>query len=89
MGSIPGQGAKISYALRSKTQNTKQKQYCNKLNKDFKIGPHKKILNETDGLVGWGSRFCPGVTTLQSILRFSPVSSLRMNMFTGQCGVVL
>ena len=34
--SLLPQGAKISYALRSKTQNIKQKQYCNKLNKDFK-----------------------------------------------------
>ena len=35
-GSIPDQGAKISYALCPKNQNMKQKQYCNKFNKDFK-----------------------------------------------------
>ena len=35
-GSIPGWGAKIPHALRPKiNQNIKQKQYCNKFNKDF------------------------------------------------------
>ena len=33
VGSIPGQ---IANALWPKTQNIKQKQYCNKFNKDFK-----------------------------------------------------
>ena len=42
MGSIPGQGAKISHASWPKKQNIKQKQYCNKFNKDFKNDPHKK-----------------------------------------------
>ena len=42
MGSIPGQGAKIPHALRPKSQNIEQKQYCNKFNKDFKNGPHQK-----------------------------------------------
>ena len=41
-GLIPGQGAKIPHALRPKNQNVKQKQYCNKFNKDFKNGPHQK-----------------------------------------------
>ena len=41
-GSIPGWGFQIPNALRSKNQNTEQKQYCNKLNKDFKNGPHQK-----------------------------------------------
>ena len=41
-GSIPGQGAKIPYASWPKAQNIKQKQYCNKLNKDFKNRPHPK-----------------------------------------------
>ena len=35
-GSIPGQGAKIPHALGSKNQNIKQKQYCNKFNKDLR-----------------------------------------------------
>ena len=42
VGLIPDQGAKIPHALRPKHQNIKQKQYCNKFNKDFKNGPHQK-----------------------------------------------
>ena len=47
-GSIPGQGAKIPHASRPKNQNIKEKQYCNKFNKDLKNGPHqkKKILKK-------------------------------------------
>ena len=41
-GSIPGQRARIPHAWGPKNQNIKQKQYCNKLNKDFKNGPHQK-----------------------------------------------
>ena len=40
VGSIPGQGAKIPHVSRPKTQYIKQKQYCNKFNKDLKKGPH-------------------------------------------------
>ena len=51
--SILGRGAKILHALQAKkkkqllkththTHNIKQKQYCNKFNKDFKNGPHGK-----------------------------------------------
>ena len=40
--SIPGQGARIPHALQSKSQNIKQKQCCNKFNKDFENGPHQK-----------------------------------------------
>ena len=47
---IPGRGAKIPYALRPKNQNIKQKQYCNKFNKDFKSGPHQKKKESEDGL---------------------------------------
>ena len=43
-GSIPGKGAKISHASQPKNQNVKQKQYCNKFNKDFKNGPYRKNL---------------------------------------------
>ena len=43
-GSIPIQGAKILHDLWPKNQNIKQKQCCNKLNKDFKNGPHQKNL---------------------------------------------
>ena len=42
VGSIPGQGAKIPHASGPKNQNIKQKQYCNKFNKDFKNGLHQK-----------------------------------------------
>ena len=41
-GLIPGWGAKIPHTSRPKNQNIKQKQYCNKFNKDFKIDPHQK-----------------------------------------------
>ena len=51
-GSIPGQGTKISYASRPKNQNIKQKQYCNKFNKDFKNGPQEKNLKKKKA-------FCP------------------------------
>ena len=43
-GSIPGQGAKILDALTPKNQNTKQKQYCNKFNKDLKVVTLKKMF---------------------------------------------
>ena len=42
VGLTPGQEAKIPHTLRPKTQNIKQKQYCNKVNEDFKNGPHQK-----------------------------------------------
>ena len=42
VGSISGQGAKIPHALWPKNKNIKQKQCCNKFNKDFKNGPHRK-----------------------------------------------
>ena len=43
-GSIPGRGAKVPPASRPKNQNIKQKQYCNKFNKDFKNRRHQKSL---------------------------------------------
>ena len=42
-GSVPGQGPKIPQASWPKKQNMKQKQDCNKFNKDFNNGPHQKI----------------------------------------------
>ena len=45
-GSIPGWGAKIPHASRPKNQNIKQKQYCNKFNKDFENDPHQKNLRK-------------------------------------------
>ena len=45
-GSIPGRGAKIPHASWPKNQNRKQKQYCNKFNKDFKNSAYQKILKK-------------------------------------------
>ena len=42
VGSIPGQGAQSPLAQWLKNQNIKQKQYCNKFNKDFENCPHQK-----------------------------------------------
>ena len=41
-GSILGRGAKVPHAWWPKTQNIKQKHYCNKVNKGFKNGLNKK-----------------------------------------------
>ena len=42
-GSVSGWGAKIPRASwPKKKQNIKQKQYCNKFNKDFKNGPQQR-----------------------------------------------
>ena len=46
VGSIPGRGSKIPHASWPKNQSIKQKQYCNKFNKDFKICPLKKNLKK-------------------------------------------
>ena len=43
-GSIPGRQAKIPHASGPKSQNIKQKQYCRKINKDFKNGQYQKNL---------------------------------------------
>ena len=43
-GLIPDWGAKILYASWPKNQNIKQKQYCNKFNKNFKDDPHQKNI---------------------------------------------
>ena len=47
VGSIPGQGVKIPHASGPKNQNRKQKQYCNKFNKDLKKnGPRQKFFKK-------------------------------------------
>lgn len=45
---IPGWRVRILHTLQAKKKkkNTKQKQYCNKFNKDFKIYPHLKIFSK-------------------------------------------
>ena len=45
--SIPS-SAKIPHESWPKFQNIKQKQYCNKLNKDFKNDPHDKKIFKKD-----------------------------------------
>ena len=40
-GLIPGWEAKIPRASWPKNQDIKQKQYCNRVNKDFKNGQHQ------------------------------------------------
>ena len=45
-GSIPGRGAKIPHASWPRNQNIKQKQHCNKFNKDFNNDPHQKNLKK-------------------------------------------
>ena len=60
VGLIPGQGTKTPRASWPKNQNIKQKQYCNKFNKDFKNGPHQKNLKkkkkkEVSRLQSWAS----------------------------------
>ena len=42
-GLITGWGVKVLHALWPKEQNIKQKQYCNKFNKDFKNSSHTEI----------------------------------------------
>ena len=44
VGSIPAGDAKSPYASWPKDQTIKQKQYCNKFNKDFKNGPHQEKI---------------------------------------------
>ena len=47
-GLIPGLGAKFSYPLQPKTPKTPQNRsnIVKKFNKDFKNGPHRKILGK-------------------------------------------
>ena len=45
VGLIPGQGVKIPNAWWPKNQNIKQKQHCDKFNKDLKNGPCKKKMS--------------------------------------------
>ena len=45
-GSIPGWGVGSPHASQRKNRNIKQRQYCNKSNKDFKMVHIKKILKK-------------------------------------------
>ena len=48
--SIPGQGDIIPCASWSENQNIKQKQYCKKFSKDFKLSTLKKIFFKKGGI---------------------------------------
>ena len=52
VGGIPAWGAKIPYVSRPKPRNLKQKQYCNKLNKDSKK-PKKQITPKSPYQEAW------------------------------------
>ena len=58
-GSISGQGAKIPHASRPKNQNVKQKQYCNKFDKDLKIVHIKKKKKKKRGERRWNGPSVP------------------------------
>ena len=46
VGLIPGWGTKTTHAWNPKSKNIKQKQYCNRFNKDFKNGPYRNYLKK-------------------------------------------
>ena len=84
VGSIPGQ---IANALWPKNQNIKQKQYCNKFNKDFKKLHIKKKKRHTENTektdwwlpVGGGWR----ADKMGEGGQKAPKSSYKMNGFWG------
>ena len=60
VGLIPERGAKIPHASLPKHPSMKQKQYCNKLNKDLKmVHIFKKVFKKQS----WGSPMMPGNLT--------------------------
>ena len=75
MGSLSGQGAEIPHALGLKNQNIKQKQYCDKLNNDFKNSPdqtHTKNLTTKNVEKGFAPRDPSARQGLLSHLRILP-----------------
>ena len=60
VGLIPGKGAKIPHASPPTHPSIKQKQYCNKLNKDFKMVYIRKNFLQKQS---WGSLMMPGNLT--------------------------
>ena len=98
VGSISGQGAKTPHASWLKTQNTKQKQYCKKFNKDLKKVVHmkKKKLqkkwkpseppSERDNvLMNWKTHFEEDANSPQIELyyRFYRVSAVKIKISAG------
>ena len=82
-GSIPGWGAKIPRASRPKNENIKQKQYCNKFNKDFKNGLHQKNLKKKKTrMIRCESLRPSGVSELQNCVVF--VFMIEGSVYLGQ-----
>ena len=50
--SVRGWGIKTPHASGPKPQTIKQKQYCNKVNKDFKNCLHQRILKNKKNICG-------------------------------------
>ena len=73
--SIPRQWAKIPHASWPENQKIRQKQYCNKFNKDYKYGPHqkkkKKNSRESDFFTHIPARLSPPF----SVFLFSFINS--------------
>ena len=67
VGLIPGEGVKIPPASWPENQIIKQKQYCNKVNKDFKNHPHQKNLLKN-----------PSITTILNHDLSQPKSSVAL-----------
>ena len=78
-GSIPDWQAKIPCALRPKSRNIKQRQYCNKFNKDYKYGPHqrkkKKEKKIAENLIP-SLTLLPGCLLLSGFFSFSLFTAL-------------
>ena len=62
VGPIPGQGAETPHASLPKNQNIKEKQYCNRLNKDGIHHIQKKKKNDSAGspVILQSREVCPG-----------------------------
>ena len=67
VGLIPGQISKIPRASWPENQNRRQKQYCNKYNKDFNNCPHQKNKDEEETQENSFSLFLsPSLTPISS-----------------------
>ena len=69
-GLIPDWGAKIPHVLQPKDHSLKQKQYCNKFNKDFKNDPHQKIKLKSCFRFSWplASSVLSNISSVQTLL---------------------
>ena len=76
-GSIPGQEAKIPHASQPHTQNIKKKEYCNKSNKDFLNGTHKKKMTTVENTI---RVWCITSCMCGEVLRARQVTSMRTDL---------